>query len=229
VRHFVEDEEEIAEKDTVTLQVKFTRKNVPEGERAPPVHAPHLPFKKEEAYWVMLTEATQKQLIAVDKVTAQDREVTHELKFLAPPKKGVYSFRVYIVSDSYLGIDCEETFNMKVISAEELPAYEPHKEDLELDNEVSLFEGALGGANFDSDESSDEDDEPEPNAKAAAAASNPARSPSNPDDEGAGNLSEAQLKKRRKRIEQKEKQQRESRSPAPQSSASGEEDAPDTP
>ena len=45
-----EDEEEIAEKDTVTLQVTMTRRNVEDGGKASPVHAPHFPVKKDEAW-----------------------------------------------------------------------------------------------------------------------------------------------------------------------------------
>ena len=37
-----------------------------------------------------------------------------EIKFGAPPRAGVYKFKVHIVSDSYLGLDQEIPFDMKV-------------------------------------------------------------------------------------------------------------------
>ena len=69
LKHFVEDEEEIAEKDTVTLQVTLTRLNLADGQRSSPVHAPFFPKKKDEAWWVVLTEVEHKHLITVEKIT----------------------------------------------------------------------------------------------------------------------------------------------------------------
>jgi len=158
LKYFVEDEEEIAERDTVTLQVTITRTNIADGEKAPPVHAPYYPGKKEECWWVLLSEVEHKHLVRLDKVTDQSKVVVHETMFMAPQRKGTYKFNVHVISDSYLGLDQQIPFDMKVISSEELPEYEPHKEDLDLDNEASLFEQVLT-QNQDSDESSDEEEE----------------------------------------------------------------------
>mmetsp|Transcript_16122 Transcript_16122/g.37579 ORF Transcript_16122/g.37579 Transcript_16122/m.37579 type:complete len:665 (-) Transcript_16122:220-2214(-) len=187
LKHFVEDEEEIAEKDTVTLQVTLTRLNLEDGTRASPVHAPFFPVKKDESWWVVLTEVEHKHLITVEKITDLNKKVVHEIKFMAPPRTGTYKFLVYIVSDSYLGLDQQIPFEMKVIGAHELPEFEAHKDDLELDNEASLFEQVLT-ANQDSDESSDEEEDDE------------VMVPTKPADDSAAGLSEAEKKKRQKRL-----------------------------
>ena len=46
-------------------------------------------------------------------------KVVHEIKFMAPPRTGTYKFLVYIVSDSYLGLDSKHQVKMTVIAAAE--------------------------------------------------------------------------------------------------------------
>lgn len=195
LKWFVEDEQEIAERDTVTVQVKLTRNNVPDGGKAQPVYAPGFPGKKEEGWWVMLTEVRHEHLISIEKITDQSKEVTHECKFQAPPREGLYKFMCHIVSDSYLGLDQTIPFEMKVIAAAELPEFEAHKDDLELDNEMSLFEQVLL-ANQDSDQSSDEEEEPPPEDKAAVTAVAAADQTEPANNSG---LTSAQLRRRQKR------------------------------
>ena len=93
MRPVVEDEGEIAERDLVTCRVLITRLNVEPGGQAPPVHAPYLPVGKLEAWWAILSDKNG-TLIAIEKITDQDREVAHDIKFLAPPAAGSYTFHV---------------------------------------------------------------------------------------------------------------------------------------
>lgn len=46
-----------------------------------------------------------------------------------------------------------------VIKASDLPEYKPHKDDLELDNEPTLFESLAGNVEDDSESDVDEDEE----------------------------------------------------------------------
>ena len=78
------------------------------------------------------------------------------MKLPAPGRAGEYEFEVYVVSQSYVGLDQQIPFTMKVISAGSLPSLEPVKDDdADLDNESGLFEG-MGSTNVDSDVSGDE-------------------------------------------------------------------------
>lgn len=63
----VEDEEEIAEGDLITVRVSVTRGNLDEGEKAPDVHAPYFPTVKQEGWWFILATET-KYIITMEKV-----------------------------------------------------------------------------------------------------------------------------------------------------------------
>lgn len=163
---------EIYEQDLVTLRVTLTRQNLAAGETAPPVHAPFFPKTQRESWWIILTDKAPAgaaagrpnarvdvNIHAFEKVKDQKREIKHELRFMAPPRAGTYQMELQVLSDCYLGLDQTHTIEFTVKPASELPEYQPHPEDLELDNEPTLFEQVMA-ANAD-DESSDEEEEDE--------------------------------------------------------------------
>jgi translocation protein SEC63 len=167
------DEEDLGKKifeqDLVTLRVTLTRENVTKGGRAAPVYAPNFPKTIREGWWIILTESskelrkgkTEPDIHAVEKISDQTREMVHELRFMAPPRAGTYQMELQVLSDCYVGLDEHIEVEFEVHPADELPEYKPHPEDLELDNEPTLFE-QLMAANMD-DSSDDEDDEPKVN------------------------------------------------------------------
>ena len=170
--------EKIFEQDLVTLRVTLTRENVPAGKECAPVYAPFFPKTIREAWWVILTDksaaspqaagarkgaAAEAGIHAVEKISDSSRVIVHELRFMAPPRAGKYEMKLYICSDCYLGLDETLDISFDVHPAAELPEYAPHPEDVNLDNEPTLFEQVMA-ANVD-DSSDDEDD-----AKPAAAA-----------------------------------------------------------
>ena len=72
-----------------------------------------------------------------------------------------------IKSDSYLGLDHSETFNVDIAGKEVLPEFKPHKKDVGLDKEPTMFDLMNGLDNmeeenddFDDDEDDDMDMEP---------------------------------------------------------------------
>ena len=160
----------IYEQDLVTLRITLTRENVSEGAKAPAVYAPHFPKTLREAWWVVLTDKPSKpvddpkrslaglNIYAFEKVSDQARKVVHEVRFMAPQRAGDYEMELQILSDCYLGLDQTIAVPFSVLPASELPEYKAHPEDLELDNEPTLFEQVMA-ANVD--ESSDEEDEGE--------------------------------------------------------------------
>ncbi|CAM9743245.1 unnamed protein product [Discosporangium mesarthrocarpum] len=156
VEIFVEDEEEVAENDLVTIKVTLTRNNVPEGGRALPVYSPRYPVPREEGWWIIVGDEGRKTIFSFERVTEQGRTVSKEVKMMAPGKPGTVKLDVFVKSDSYVGLDTKKTIEFEVISASTLPAYEPHPDDLELDNEPTLFEQVM--QTYDDD--TDSDDEP---------------------------------------------------------------------
>ncbi|CCI50662.1 unnamed protein product [Albugo candida] len=150
----VEDEQEIAEGDIMTVTVELTRKNVKENETCDLVYAPRFPYPKAERWYCVVGDAKLDHLHAFDKLTAQDRVCTMKLQLPAPATAGSYQLEVFVKCDSYIGLDLRAVVKFPVVSASTLPVYEPHPEDLELDNEPTLFEQVMNGA-----ESSDSEGE----------------------------------------------------------------------
>ena len=169
--------DQIFEQDLVTLRLTMTRENVTELTTkkkafAPPVHAPLFPKTIRESWWLILTDKVDKELVrkgasgevtihAIEKLSDQSRVVNHELRFMAPQRAGDYEMELHVYSDCYMGLDETIPINFTVSPAAELPEYEPHPEDVELDNEPTLFEQVMA-ANVD-DSSDDEDDDVDAN------------------------------------------------------------------
>lgn len=74
---------------------------------------------------------------------------------MAPNKPGTVKLDVFVKSDSYIGLDQKKAVEFTVVSAETLPQYEPHPDDLELDNEPTLFEQVMQA--YDDETDSDEE------------------------------------------------------------------------
>lgn len=79
---------------------------------------------------------------------------------MAPNKPGTVKLDVFVKSDSYIGLDQQKAVQFEVISASTLPQYEPHPDDLELDNEPTLFEQVMQAY----DDETDSEDEVRPRA-----------------------------------------------------------------
>jgi len=178
----VKDEPQIAEQDFVSLNIKLTRNNVEEGEEAGYVHSKKFPGLKKESWWFLLGNAENNKIIALKQGKGQGRVMEESIQFWAPPKAGTYSFDVYAMSDSYMDLDIHRQIKMEVMPAADLPAYQAHEEDLELDNEPTLFEQVMSG-NLEDDSDSDADD--------------------SSDSDNDVQLTEAQRRKKEKRLKKK--------------------------
>lgn len=148
-----------------------------EKEQLPAVHAPLFPGVVRENMWVILSEppfpdATQHNrgavtrnqkaevpIHAMEKLTSQARVVVKEVRFGAPPTAGTYTLQLRVMSDAYMGMDYSQDVRFTVLSAAVLPVHTPHKEDVLLDKEPTVFEQLLGQTAGDSDSDSDSDDD----------------------------------------------------------------------
>jgi len=162
---FVDDDEDdkVYEGDLCTVRVTITRNNLKEGEKAGLVHAPHFPYPKQEAWWIILGTKEGK-IINIEKVPNPSRVFEHNIKFLAP-RVGDYEFDLYIKSNAYVGLDQKQKVNLTTLDNSVLPEYKIHPEDAELDDEPTLFEEMLN-ANIEQDsedDDSDDEDETSPN------------------------------------------------------------------
>jgi translocation protein SEC63 len=168
--------EKIFEKDLVTIRTIMTRENFAKDVKSPqPVYAPNFPKTVFEGWWLILLERpkgsegkgkgvpAEPLIHNIEKVSETTRTFKFDLKFMAPEEAGSYEYELHVLCDSYMGLDQVIPIPFTVSPASELPEYTPHPEDLELDNEPTLFEQMMA-ANADDDSSDDEDD------KAAAVA-----------------------------------------------------------
>jgi hypothetical protein len=102
-----------------------------------------------------------------DEVAKLRKKLPTRFRFKGPEKEGTYTFTVIIKSDSYLGLDLRETFDVKIQTKELLEKFVPHPEDVALDNEPTMFDlmhNQLEEMNNDFDSSDDEADEDEDGA-----------------------------------------------------------------
>ncbi len=158
---FVDDDEDdkVYEGDLCTVQVKVDRVNLQEGEKAGLVHAPHFPFPKQEAWWIILGTREGK-IIDIKKIAKPEKEFTHDIKFLAP-KVGTYHFDLHVLSNSYIGLDQKMEVELTTLDPSDLPEYKVHPDDAELDDEPTLFEEMLNAHNVEEDSDSDDDSDDE--------------------------------------------------------------------
>ncbi|KAL9604838.1 MAG: hypothetical protein Q9219_000286 [cf. Caloplaca sp. 3 TL-2023] len=108
---------EVLDKDEITagspsyLQVKISR-NVEEGvEPDTVVHAPFYPQGKMENWWLVVGEEKTKNLLAIKRVTI-GRQMEMKLEYVVP-SAGYHELTLYLMSDSYVGVDQDPTFTVE--------------------------------------------------------------------------------------------------------------------
>ncbi|KAK5986397.1 DNaJ domain (Prokaryotic heat shock protein) [Trichostrongylus colubriformis] len=98
------------------------------------VHCPHFPAEKYEWWWLVLTMWDKKQRRLVCPTVACKTlvdEQTVEMRFAAPPVKGMYNYQLSVRSDSYMDCDYNKDIKLEVKEAKEivLPKYEDTEDE----------------------------------------------------------------------------------------------------
>jgi len=87
---------------------------------------------------------------------------------MAPPV-GTYDMEVHVMSNSYVSLDVKLPVKFDVLSPDLLPEYKPHKDDMALDEEPTMFEQMMAGnIEEDSEDEVDSEDEEEDQKKLQA-------------------------------------------------------------
>ncbi|KAB0798855.1 hypothetical protein PPYR_06735 [Photinus pyralis] len=76
------------------------------------VHAPRFPKKKDEGWFICVGDSKYDYLLQIKRVTVV-RQTNCSMMITAPSAPGNYVFTIFIVSDSYLGLD--QQYNIPVI------------------------------------------------------------------------------------------------------------------
>jgi pre-mRNA-splicing helicase BRR2 len=123
------DEEAVTAGAPAYLQVKIERQldDEDEDEKEPDttVHAPFYPSRKMENWWLVVAEEATKSLLAIKRVTI-GRILETKLEYVVPTP-GKHDLTLYLMCDSYFGVDQDPTFSIE--------AAEGMEEDEEEDEE----------------------------------------------------------------------------------------------
>jgi pre-mRNA-splicing helicase BRR2 len=125
--HEVVDPDEIATNQPTQIKVRVIR-NLDEDESPKTeVHAPFYPAEKTESFWLVVGDQREHTLLAIKKVTI-GKKLESVLEF-SLEQPGEHELTLFLVSDSYLGVDQAPTF--KVTAAEGMDEDDEEEEDEE--------------------------------------------------------------------------------------------------
>ncbi|MCJ1451852.1 DEIH-box ATPase [Mycoblastus sanguinarius] len=110
----VEDPQEINTNSPAYLKVVITRDVDEDEEPDTTVHAPFYSQKKMENWWLVIGDESTKTLLGIKRVTI-GKKLESRLEF-TPQKAGEQELTLYLMSDSYVGVDQDPSF--KITAAE---------------------------------------------------------------------------------------------------------------
>ncbi|KAJ9142130.1 Pre-mRNA-splicing factor brr2 [Pleurostoma richardsiae] len=108
----VEDPQNIRAGEPSHLNIQIEREVEDDGELDLTVHAPFYPTKKMENWWLVVGEEGTKTLLAIKRVTV-GRKLNVRLEFTVPTP-GEHDLKLFLMSDSYVGVDQEPGFSVTV-------------------------------------------------------------------------------------------------------------------
>ena len=106
----VEDPDNITSGEPAYLKVKIDREVEGDEEPDTVVHAPYYPSQKMENWWLVVGEEKTKNLLAIKRVTI-GRQLELRLEYVVP-SPGEHELTLYLMSDSYVGVDQAPTFTV---------------------------------------------------------------------------------------------------------------------
>lgn len=81
------------------------------------VHAPFYPARKLENWWLVIGDQAAGKLLAIKRITVA-RKLELKLEF-AVQSAGTHELRLYLMSDSYVGVDQDPSFTVVAAEGEE--------------------------------------------------------------------------------------------------------------
>jgi pre-mRNA-splicing helicase BRR2 len=123
----VEDKEEIRAGEPAYLNISIEREVDEDEEFDPTVHAPFYPVKKLENWWLVVGEENTKTLLAIKRVTI-GRSLKVKLEFTVPTA-GDHELKLFLMSDSYVGVDQEPSFSVTVAEGMDVDEDEDEEDD----------------------------------------------------------------------------------------------------
>lgn len=112
----LEDPEDITAGEPAFIKVKIVREIDEDDESADvdtTVHAPFYPVKKMENWWLVIGEESSKTLLAIKRITI-GRSLNVRLEFTVPTPGEGKQLKLFLMSDSYVGVDQDPSFTVNV-------------------------------------------------------------------------------------------------------------------
>lgn len=121
------DEENIRANEPAFLNVQIEREVGEDEEVDTTVHAPFYPTKKMENWWLVVGEESSKTLLAIKRVTI-GQQLKVRLEYTVPTA-GKHDLKLFLMSDSYIGVDQEPTFSITAAEGMDIDEDEDEDED----------------------------------------------------------------------------------------------------
>lgn len=123
----VEDPENLQAGEPSYLNIQIDREDEEDDEVDLVVHAPFYPAKKMENWWLVVGDEGSKTLLAIKRVTV-GKQLKVKLEFTVPTP-GKHNLKLFLMSDSYVGVDQEPTFEVTVAEAMEVDEEDEEEDD----------------------------------------------------------------------------------------------------
>lgn len=165
-----DNEEEEEEEDEAIVKPDEEKKQLKNGKTLPMAHTPYYAGEKKPAWWIFLGDPkVNRILVPQKKVTDIVDEQTVKIPFPGPPKPGVYTFSLFVKSDTYVGTDILQDIKLKVQDPSDLPEEEAVDDTISEPEEDSIagqmkmmreqgFATALAGGGGNKDKKKDDSD-----------------------------------------------------------------------
>ena len=109
----LEDPDELTTGSPAYLKIKVEREVDEDEEPDTTVHAPFYPQKKMENWWLVVGEESTNNLLAIKRITI-GKKLETRLEFAAPSTAGDHRLKLYLMGDSYVGVDQDPSFKVSV-------------------------------------------------------------------------------------------------------------------
>ena len=114
VAYSVEDPSELTSSNPISINITLDREADETDPNDQVADAPHYPHKKMVSWWLVIGDASTKQLYAIKKVTVKGRLET-KLDFNLG--EGEWKLKLYLICDSYSGAD--QDFDLETLKVAE--------------------------------------------------------------------------------------------------------------
>jgi translocation protein SEC63 len=158
VEAYTEGEKEVVAGDIITIKIKITQLNVPEGKHMGYVYSNRYPFLKKPQWYLLATDDTMTNIVAVEKIYLEDRVFVKEIRDRTQ-KPGTIQITVSVLNDSYRGFDQFVKVRCTVLEHAERQVITYDQEDLDAKKEPSVMAQMMDQGDDSSSEEEEEQDE----------------------------------------------------------------------